>query len=426
MFLNKRGRFSLPFSMYKKKKNMIRHLCFLMLFTIIVLINSHSQIAKDKCKFIGNIIANTVPSDFSKYWNQVTPENSGKWGSVEATRNVMNWTALDRAYNYAKTNGFPFKQHAFVWGQQYPTWIDNLTSDSAKAAEVEEWIRLFCERYPDVDMIDVVNEPLHAPPSYKNAIGGNGSTGWDWVIWAFQKARQYCPNAKLLLNDYNIINSNSATTSYLQIINILKSRNLIDGIGEQGHFFESTPISTIEYNLNRLAATGLPIYISEYDVNIADDNQQLAKYQEQFPVFWLNESVAGITLWGYRQGAIWRTDAYLIRNDGTERPALTWLKNYVNEYPCFNKFRTAIYENVLNTEKYINIINPARNLTIEIDILNNLDKLIIIDINGKIIREYKDLKLGDNISIDLKNSGIYFVGYIKNDKVEYKKIIAIR
>ena len=38
----------------------------------------------------------------------------------------------------------------------------------------------------------------------------------------------------------------------------------------------------------------------------------------------------GITLWGYRQGSIWRTDAYLLRSDGSERPAMTWLKGYFN------------------------------------------------------------------------------------------------
>ncbi len=64
------------------------------------------------------------------------------------------------------------------------------------------------QRYPEIDMIDVVNEPLngHNPPdggsgraNYKNALGGNGATGWDWVIRAFTLARQYLPNAKLII-----------------------------------------------------------------------------------------------------------------------------------------------------------------------------------------------------------------------------------
>ena len=38
------------------------------------------QIAAEKCKFLGNVIAGYSPPDFLDYWNQVTPENAGKWG----------------------------------------------------------------------------------------------------------------------------------------------------------------------------------------------------------------------------------------------------------------------------------------------------------------------------------------------------------
>ncbi|HEY0743596.1 MAG TPA: endo-1,4-beta-xylanase [Chryseosolibacter sp.] len=300
-----------------------------MLFAFIVLFDECvSQIAKDKCKFLGNIISGSTPMDFTMYWNQVTPENAGKWGSVETIRDIMNWTQLDNAYNTAKSNNFPFRQHTFVWGQQQPEWMSTLSATEQKQ-EIEEWIQAYCERYPQTDFIDVVNEPLHAPPSYRLALGGSGLSGWEWVVWTFEKARQYCPNAKLFLNDYNIVNDNGATTSYLQIINLLKSKNLIDGIGEQGHFLESTPMTTIKANLDRLAATGLPIHISELDVHLADDTQQKNKYEELFPVLWSHPAVYGITLWGYRQGEIWRENAYLARTNGSERPALSWLKSYV-------------------------------------------------------------------------------------------------
>lgn len=287
-----------------------------------------AQLAKDKSSFLGNVISRTTPSDFNTYWNQVTPENAGKWGSVEANRNAMNWTSLDNAYSHAQRNGFPFKQHTLVWGQQQPRWINALSADEQKQ-EVEEWIRGFCERFPESDFIDVVNEPLHAVPAYAPALGGAGATGWDWVIWTFEKTREYCPNAKLILNDYNILKSDSATTAYLAIINLLKDRQLIDIVGEQGHFMEKISIATIKKNLDRLHATGIPIMISEFDINIADDKLQLAKYQEQFPLLWEHPGVQGVTLWGYKQGQIWRKDAYLVRADGTERPAMIWLKEYL-------------------------------------------------------------------------------------------------
>jgi endo-1,4-beta-xylanase len=281
--------------------------------------------------FIGNVIGSSVPSNFADYWNQVTSENAAKWGSAESSRDSINWGSIDSHYDYAKGRGYPYKFHCLVWGSQEPGWVSGLSS-SEQVAEVEEWIQAVGQRYSGIDYIDVVNEPLHAPPSYKNAIGGDGSTGWDWVIWAFEKAQQYC-SGRRILNDYSILNSDSNTSSYIEIINLLKSRGLIDGIGVQGHGFESSSISTIRGNLDRLAGTGVSIYVSEYEVERSDDNQQLQIYQEQFPEFYNHSDVGGITLWGYIQGQIWKSNAWLVSSGSSganERPAMQWLRqNYL-------------------------------------------------------------------------------------------------
>ncbi|MEO6601581.1 MAG: endo-1,4-beta-xylanase, partial [Polyangiaceae bacterium] len=152
-------------------------------------------------KFVGNITTGgQVRSDFGTYWNQITPENEGKWGSVEGTKDQMNWAGLDRAYAYAKQHNIPFKQHNFVWGSQQPNWLAGL-SQSDQRAQVEEWIRLYCARYPDTQLIDVVNEPPpHTTPVYTAALGGAGASGYDWIVQAFKWAHQYCPNSILILN----------------------------------------------------------------------------------------------------------------------------------------------------------------------------------------------------------------------------------
>lgn len=285
----------------------------------------------------------SVRSDFGTYWDQVTPENAGKWGSVEYTMDSYNWTQLDNIYNYAINHGFKYKHHNLVWGNQQPSWIASLNSANQRA-QVQEWIRVVGQRYPQMDYVDVVNEPIHASlPPYANALGGSGTTGWDWVITAFEWARQYCPTAKLLLNEYNILHDDNVTTNYLNIITLLKDRSLIDGIGVQGHYFEfkgssyTYSISTIESNLNRLVATGLPVYVTEFDINEADDNTQVQNYQTYFPLFWENPGVKGITLWGYVQGATWKQYAYLITSNNAERPALVWLRAYIaNSLPNVN------------------------------------------------------------------------------------------
>nr|BAF57477.1 putative glycosyl hydrolase family10 [uncultured symbiotic protist of Cryptocercus punctulatus] len=298
-----------------------------MLATLLAL--SLSALATGQSKWLGNIIASSVPSNFGTYWNQVTPENGGKWGSVEGSRGNYNWGDADVAYNYAKQNSIPFKYHTFVWGSQEPGWISGLSAADQKTA-ITNFIAAVAARYSP-DFIDVVNEALHAPSSIRNAIGGSGSTGWDWIVWAFQEARNKFPSAKLLINEYGIINDANAIRQYLEIITILKGKGLIDGIGIQGHQFNVNDLSaaTITTNLNSLGAAGLPIYVSELDINANSEADQRTIYQRVFPALWKNTNVKGITLWGYITGSTWKDGTGIISSSGTERLALTWLKEYL-------------------------------------------------------------------------------------------------
>jgi len=293
-----------------------------------------AQLAKDKPKFLGNIVANSVPANFGTYWNQVTPENAGKWGSVEATRNTMNWTALDTAYQYAQTNGFKFKEHTLVWGSQYPSWITGLSASEARA-EVEEWMTLLAARYPNLWAIDVVNEPVKTPmpASLKAGLGGDGTTGWDWVITSFELARVKFPNAKLFINEYGTENDANARNQMITIINLLKARNLIDGIGIQAHYFNLDNMTAAQMTacLDAYAATGLDLYITELDIGGTPltESAQSTKYQDLFPAIWTHDSVKGVTLWGYIEGQTWRTGTGILNNDGSERAAMVWLKGYL-------------------------------------------------------------------------------------------------
>lgn len=310
----------------------------------------HSQtvtpIAAGKSKFLGCAYSSAQTTNFQNYWNQNTPENGGKWGSVEGTRGVMNWSEMDVAYASAKKYGALFKEHTLIWGAQQPSWIASLDTASQRQ-EIVQWFSLLAARYKDVDLIDVVNEPLHNAPNgmlpwgattknvdYAKSLGGAGKTGWDWILTSFRMARKYFPNAKLIMNEYSVINSTSTTQDYIKIIKLLKAENLIDGIGEQAHAFTTngTDVSVMKANLDALGATGVPIYLTEMDVDGATDLIQLKEMQRIFPLFWQHAAVKGITFWGFRVG-LWRNDqkAYLINSNGTERPAMRWLKAYVND-----------------------------------------------------------------------------------------------
>jgi endo-1,4-beta-xylanase len=283
-------------------------------------------------KYVGNIdTRGQARSDLATYWDQITPENAGKWGSVEGTRDRMNWSGLDAIHDYAKQHNIPFKQHNFIWGSQQPGWIGGL-SQADQRAQVEEWIRLFCERYPDTQLIDVVNEPPpHTTPSYTAALGGAGSSGYDWIAQAFKWAHQYCPNAILILNDYNNIEYANDNNHTIDIVNRIKAAGApITGVGAQAHACANLSASTIQANIDKIASqTGLPVYISEYDLNIADDNQQKNVMQSQFTMFWNDANVKGITIWGYIVGSTWETNSGLMTSSGTKRPAMTWLMDFL-------------------------------------------------------------------------------------------------
>ena len=307
---------------------------------------SGTPLAEGQDKFLGSAWDDIQALDFTGYWNQLTPGNAGKWGSVEWTRDQMNWNGLDAAYTEAQRYGMLFKEHTLLWGAQQPDWMNSLDS-AEQRQEIEEWFAALAARYVTFDMIDVVNEPIHNAPNgmvpwgtdqpnidYARALGGEGETGWDWIIEAFRLARQYFPGSKLILNEYSVINSTSTTQKMIEIANLLKAEDLIDGIGEQAHAFTTRGVSSalLKANLDALAATGIPLYISEFDIDGLTDLEQLQEMRRVFPLFWEHPAMAGVTLWGYRYG-LWRNDqgAYLITEDGTERPAMTWLKAYVND-----------------------------------------------------------------------------------------------
>jgi endo-1,4-beta-xylanase len=200
---------------------------------------------------------------------------------------------------------------------------------------------------------------------------------------------------------------------------------LIDGIGEQGHFLEQADTSKMHANLNKLAATGLPIYISEYDVNVASDDEQLAIYRKQFPIFWENPAVKGITLWGYIEGKIWQTNAYLVKTKGSVRPALDWLESYILN----SNAETCLPESIspeINDESAVTVYpNPAHNGNITINNTLGVTEIRIVNSYGSIIKE---LAVHDEETINIEVNavpGLYLIILNDNHNPVFRKVIFI-
>lgn len=305
-------------------------------FVCVSIFPGFTQPAKGANKFLGNItVMSSIRSDYLKYWNQITGENESKWESVERTRDKMSWAGTDRIAKFSRENGIPWKFHCLVWGSQYPTWMNSL-SQAEQLEEITEWLDSAAARYPDVQMIDVINEayPSHKPPPFKNALGGDGSTGYDWMIKIFKMARDRWPNAVLIYNDYNTIEWGSEVDWQVKMATAMKKNNSeMDAIGVQAHDAWKIATNTVKGNIDKLAATGYPIVVSEYDIGESNDAKQKQIMQEQFTMFWNHPKIVGVTYWGYIVGRTWRTGTGLLNDGGAERPALTWLVDFVKSTP---------------------------------------------------------------------------------------------
>ncbi|MBN1117063.1 MAG: endo-1,4-beta-xylanase [Bacteroidales bacterium] len=354
----------------------------------------YAQLSKNPNKFLGNITTNyAIRDDFSTYWNQLTPENETKWGSIEGTRDVYNWETVDRQYQYCKEHNFPFKFHTLIWGGQYPVWMDDL-SQSEQLEEITEWFDTVAKKYPDLEYIDVVNEaiPSHAPAPYKNALGGDGVSGYDWIVKAFVMARERWPQAVLIYNDYNTFQWN--TNEFIDLLQkIVEAGAPVDAAGCQSHDLNDMSGDNFKTVLEKIHnETGLPILISEYDINIEDDEEQLTRISEQIPIMWEADYVAGVTFWGYIYGSTWVDHSGLIKN-GVERPALKWLREYMLTDEAINAKSP-----LMDISQYAYITSSANMVEINTEATikgkahsrNDTIKEILVYVNGSLLSTIAD------------------------------------
>ena len=314
---------------------------------------SFAALADSASKFLGNTTSaylsefGVIPEDFGTYWNQITPQTECVWYYVEKTRGEYDWTYCDNAYNWAKENHAHFTFRTLLWGSHYPAWLNGLDVDETKKA-ITDWFNAVQEHYPDLEMIEVVNEAVKNGDNYHSGFGrgnnfidalGGNSGNYEFVVTAFKMARERWPKAILIYNDYNTIQWQKEQA--IDLLKKIKAQGApVDAFGMQfhetstqgsGHYCLSA--STLKRALhNAHEQTGLPIYITQYDVGDKDDDFQKKCYMEHIPLLMETEYVAGITLWGYIYGKTWLTDGNsgLIK-EGVDRSAMTWLKEYFKD-----------------------------------------------------------------------------------------------
>ena len=183
---------------------------------------------------------------------------------------------------------------------------------------------------PYMDEWDVIDEP------YTNHdlmdLYGNGMMV-DWFV----RAREHLPHAGLVLNDYDILSRQGAQRAHQDHFEatarfLIGSGAPITGLGLQGHFGASpTSMATIKRLLDRYAALGLSLRITEFDMNTADEALQADYTRDFLTMVFSHPAVTGFQMWGFWEGAHWLPRGAMYRRDWSEKPNGETFRRLVHE-----------------------------------------------------------------------------------------------
>lgn len=130
----------------------------------------------------------------------------------------------------------------------------------------------------------VVNEPYINP--YRQEDVFYKRIGADYIEIAFQAARETDPTAILIYNDSDNHSTSGITTQLTRdIVQSLKPKGLIDGVGLQMHLEGAKPPSKQDV-INTMRSYGVPVYVTEFDVNMKDvSGTQEERYSKQAAIY---------------------------------------------------------------------------------------------------------------------------------------------
>ncbi|MDR1759836.1 MAG: endo-1,4-beta-xylanase [Fibrobacter sp.] len=261
----------------------------------------------------------------AKYFWAGVNENLFKWPEYEPKKNKPKRKEMQEYLDFAKENGWDFRAHTLIWGHQ-GYGFDKHWSVQGSCKDIEKNIKNRIERdlkeyRGKIKEYDVWNEPFHEAFLFEKC-------GWHSLDSAFVWAHRADPDAKLYINEYNVVAAGE-TDLYYEIIKGLLDRKIpIHGIGVQGHF-QTRPVlpSIIKSRLDKLGSLGLPVKITELDFGSSDyglhiSEKEQAEYYEMFiKTAFSHPAVAGIMLWGFWDNRHWIKNGGIIAADGRAKPA---------------------------------------------------------------------------------------------------------
>jgi endo-1,4-beta-xylanase len=241
-----------------------------------------------------------------------------KW-NYELTPETMS------AAQWFRDRGIKPLGHTLMWGDKssIPAGQDNLTA-------IRNRITTAARRYAGtLEGFDVLNETF-GRRTWETQLGYSGFVN-EVKTW-FNLAQSQDPTYKLWLNDNNILSGSGLNKNridyYVKFIKDLKAAGApVYGMGMQSHFGNDgqrhfTAPSQVYANLNTLAATGVKLRVSEFDMYNGASNDYFADYMRDFmTVVFSHPSVESFYSWGMSDSNHWQNNGPWYDSNWNLKPA---------------------------------------------------------------------------------------------------------
>jgi endo-1,4-beta-xylanase len=253
----------------------------------------------------------------TREFDNVTPENEMKWGTVEAVRGQYDWSGADAIVRYAQQHHKTVRGHTLVWHSQLPDWVAALPASELRRV-LRDHVTTEVKRYKGkIRAWDVVNEIFNEDGTRRDTIFRQ-KLGDGFVADVFRWAHAADPAATLYVNDYNIEGRNAKSDAVYDLVKTLRRQGVpIGGVGVQAHLSTQYGFPDgYRVNLARFAALGVDVAITEADVRIPTppDAAKLDTQASYFGQLWDGchavRRCVEFTTWGFTDRHSWVPDVF--------------------------------------------------------------------------------------------------------------------
>jgi endo-1,4-beta-xylanase len=275
---------------------------------------------------------------FLKNFNCAVTENAVKWASMEPQKGQVNYAAVDGILSWTEKKNIPLRAHNLFWGisKFVQPWVKALDDDQLRETmknRAETITNRYKGRFAEYDLN---NEMVHGN-YYEERLGP------EITKLMAQWAHSGDPNAKLFLNDYDILTGKKLKEYMAQIRTLLKQGVPIAGIGVQGHLHSDTfDRNELRKALDSLALFNLPIRITEFnmpgqrskyltekilDMTPEEETLKAKELTDYYKICFAHPAVEGMLMWGFWAGANWIPASSLYKKDWSPTPAAEAYQN---------------------------------------------------------------------------------------------------